>query len=363
MASRPRLSRCSTPVERCSAKEGALATPCCSPTSWPERPNTLHSTPMVPVWLAVLAAAIDPSPGAQLLERAERELSELKYTQALVTLNALEASRDLTRAQVVRALVVAGRVKAALGRQAEARDAFVRLLEVEQGYRLEGRASPKITSPFYEAKALARPLRLELGASSRDGRWAEVTVTLSGNLARVKRVRLRIDEDGAARELLLEARASQRFALSARKGQVVASLEDSNGWVLAEAIHTLDELPVAAPVALEPKPAPTLDSRVVAVEVAPAKVARLRPLAFGLFAAGVASAGAGLGAWVKGANSRAELVRAISGSSDGVLPLARSRAEALNGEVRDFGLAAGVVWTIAAALAIAGVVIFIAGAP
>ncbi len=148
---------------------------------------------------------IAPSP-ANAVDTAERELArivgavekELAFEGALERLSRLLERSDLTLEQRTRAYALAGVCHTALGDQARAETAYLRLLMLSPEYVLEEGQSPKVNAIFERAKA----------------RWQKIAPRLSLDAPEVKEGRLSIsahvvDPERLVSQLLLYSRSGR----------------------------------------------------------------------------------------------------------------------------------------------------------
>jgi tetratricopeptide (TPR) repeat protein len=90
------------------------------------------------------------------LDKARAELGELRYLDALATLDgALEAGTS-SPAETAQIHLLLGEVQASLGHRVEAEKAFERALAIDPGLELRKGVSPKISRPFRKARRARR---------------------------------------------------------------------------------------------------------------------------------------------------------------------------------------------------------------
>lgn len=169
----------------------------------------------------ILALCVAATP-AEELTRARRLVdAELRYGAAIEVLDRLLQDPDLSRKERIEAYRLLGVAYAAKGAGDSAEAAFGALLELEPGYVLDPRLSPKIRSAFDRAKSkVARPVRL-----------LEVRALPSGHrVAFTARIE---DPDRRAETILLYSRFGER---------AFESVEMSRAEDQAEAILILPDL-------------------------------------------------------------------------------------------------------------------------
>lgn len=308
--------------------------------------------------LLALSLATPPSAG---LERASREVSELKFKQAAVSLDAVERLNGLTREQVLQFYELRARVAASLGKEQEATEAFEVLLELEPTFELKGRASPKLTAPLFEARATVDrrgPLAVAFSPTERDGRLETITVELTG-AARVAQVRI----TGLQQEVIQLPAPSMPLVVNAAEAQLKVTLEGPRGWVLLTRVETFKA------TQLEVVPQPVLSTTPVVVEAAPlpapvvtARAHPARTIGIVSGSVGAASAVVGAGLYAFGSSSRATYDRAVSQQMNGIVPLTFDRAEQLSREVLLGRDGSTVSWVVAGGLIVVGAVLWLVDA-
>lgn len=234
------------------------------------------------------------------LEDALDQLKQLKYGQASKTLEKVHSLRNLSLDEVLRFYELSGIVRASLGDAGRARTSFAKLLRLRPDFALKGRFAPKVTTPFFEAKAISQEqgiLRVELEASGFDGTTVtELTLKCRGGEGWVSELILRLDEDGVEREAMMSCTGSQAVKVRSRRVGATVLARDARGWVLLESGLARFEAPEAppapaieAPLLSEAMPSPPLP--LVATPTPPlidksASPAPLRGLTVGLAVAG-----------------------------------------------------------------------------
>lgn len=305
-------------------------------------------------WCVLALAAVahaDPD-----LTRAHQQLVALDLVNASNTLKAVEAKSGLTRAEVLEFYELKGVVAGLTGKSAQAKDAFTRLLVLEPTHSLKQRYPPRVVTPFFEAKAVAREsgaLSLVVGATGEG-----ISLSLSGaTLALAARVRLELVEDGVARSAI--AAITDTFVPTHAKALTVrARVVSAREWALLEAPELTFNAPpltLTPPVVMElPVVAP------IEGVVAPSGP-RLRPLAYSLVGVGAAAAVVGA---VFGVQSRsARSILDAPPMVDGRVTLTRAEARALDQQAVNNALIANALFISAGVLAVSGVIIWFLGLP
>jgi hypothetical protein len=99
-------------------------------------------------------ASADPDPGG--LERARAELGELRYGDALATLDKALAAGTSGPSETAEIYLLLGEVRASLDEDQQAQQAFERALVLDPGVELRKGVSPKISRPFRKARRARR---------------------------------------------------------------------------------------------------------------------------------------------------------------------------------------------------------------
>ena len=90
------------------------------------------------------------------LDKARAELGELRYLDALATLDGTLAAGTSGPAETAQIHLLLGEVRASLGHRVEAEKAFERALAIDPGLELRKGVSPKISRPFRKARRARR---------------------------------------------------------------------------------------------------------------------------------------------------------------------------------------------------------------
>lgn len=302
--------------------------------------------------LALLLAASSPSQVDATLERAWQLVGDLKFKQAAAALAPLRDAKDLERAQVLKLLELQARVAGSQGQPEEATRLFEALLELDPAFTIQGKASPKITSPYFEARAAVfkrGALELEVTLSESAGRVTGGAVSLKGRADRIVNLEATIDEDGVSRKLVVKPGP---LPLKGTTVSVKVVGRDARGWVLVSRERTLAATP--------PPPAPIVEPAPAMLELpAEPMVPKRHPgRTVGAIALGGAAVAGIVGAsfFGVGSNARSELERAVASRMGDVLPITALRADQLNASValgRDGSTAAWISLAVLGAISAA----------
>ncbi len=116
------------------------------------------------VVVAVLAIAgyvrAEAHPADTHIAHAEGLYGDLRFEDALKVLNRALATRDNPRTHLVRIYLLRGICLASIGKYAEAKQSFARLLALDPTFRLDKDIAPRVRAPFQEL--LKKPPRLEV---------------------------------------------------------------------------------------------------------------------------------------------------------------------------------------------------------
>jgi hypothetical protein len=292
------------------------------------------------------------------LESAKAEFKALRYPQAEKALKDVLSATGLSRAEVLELYELQALLAAGANRGADAREAFVALLTLDPEYKLKGKPSPRVTTPFFEARAQVKEqgaLTISSEGQPTAERVGTVRVTARGRTAQVRAIRAEVTEGAETHSVGLPPEGGQ-LVVSSRAATVTIKVLGSLDWTLLEPPPARFESPSApapgpvvtvAPVAAPPPPPP------VVVET-PQAAPLVHPAAWVLGGAGVAALIVGA---VFGSQGVAARMQAESG--------AVSRAEALDlstRAVRDSTIAN--VFFVSGGVALAGgVVALLLGLP
>lgn len=300
-------------------------------------------------------------------------MTRLRYPQASLLLKRVATQRNLSHSEVVRYYELAGIVAASLGDKAKAREAFRRLHLLQPGFVLKGRFAPKVTTPFFEAKAAAKddgPMAVRLERASVEGGLVTGVVVLQqGPRGWISEVVVALDEDAVERTVTTRAAASQVVPVRGRRVAASARARDAMGWVLLEVPSTTFEVeapPVvrATPPQLVPErptdpppPPPTV------MAVPEASAPRFRPLAITLVAAGGLCLIGGAVASASVVDSRSRFEGALVNGAGVVTGLTRAQALGLEAQAQLAATFATVGFVAGGVLAAAGVTTWFLGNP
>lgn len=324
------------------------------------------------VALASTAGAAEPT-----VETAQAQVRDLSFKAAERSLARVAQTRNLRNEDVItwHALkgIVAGSLKDAKG----ARDAFRALLNLNLGYRLEGRFSPRVMTPFFEAKRWAE----ENGALTVDrsppliteGQVRRLSFAVKGDaLKRVSAVVVNVREAGGDWRVVRLGPAGGDVTTQAARVASWVQLEDERGWALV--VDGSQSAPIivqaGAPVAtatppgpteqLTPLPPPPPPPTVSLVEPATSSP-RFRPAAWTLVGTGVAALGIGLAFGLIANSERTRFTQATRDSAGVITGLTRQGALELDAAMRTHALVADILFAVGGALAATGVGLWIAG--
>jgi hypothetical protein len=288
----------------------------------------------VPAGLLIAFLAAGPTPPS--IETARTQVKRLQFAAALKSLKALERQPGLTRAQVIELYELEGITHGSLGDRAASEAAFVHLLALEPARQLGSRYSPKVTTPFFQARSKVKEagaLALTLTPKIEAGRVRSVEVRRTG-LFREQLVRVTAfvrEDDAPPRQVLLTWRDDVAvLEVDARQVDVGLRGVSAQDWELyaPEAPQRLEapvvELAPAPPLVTAP-PAAIVAAPAPAVESAP----RYRPAAWTLLGVGVASLAVGTGFLVSAANLKSTYDTAATDERGVVVGLTRAEAQAL----------------------------------
>lgn len=204
---------------------------------------------------------------ADALSDARQQVAALDFKAARKSLEAAQHLPNLDHAQVLELHELTGIVAGTLSDAKGAREAFARLLNLDPSHKLPGKHTPRVTTPFFEAKgrvAEEGALTLDVTPPSlAPGAASPLVVAVHGDFfSRVKSLRagLRVDSSewstvSAVGTTLTAPAAGKRFAY------YLEALDEA-GWVLAvvgsREAPLVVEAPPAPPVAPPlPPPGPT----------------------------------------------------------------------------------------------------------
>lgn len=298
------------------------------------------------------------------LQRAKKEVSELKFRQAAATLELVSKADGLSADEVLLFFELKARAAASLGKEDEARVSFEQLLELSPGFSLQGRASPKITAPLFEARATVErrgALLLTLTPNESQGLVQSVTISLKGPVQRVKQLRVVITAGGAPGEVVVTPdQLATPVPIKAASATVSVVLEGARGWQLATTSQRFEATPVVTtpppppPPRLTPVAAPTNE-----VQVAPARTHAVRTAGQVTLGVGAAVLATGIGFFALGKSASTRFDEAVRAQVNGALPLTLAQARQLDADVTVGRTGSIVAWVGAGVLVATGVVLWL----
>jgi|JI10StandDraft_1071094.scaffolds.fasta_scaffold75587_4 hypothetical protein len=296
------------------------------------------------------------------LQRAKKEVSELKFRQAAATLELVSKAEGLSADEVRLFFELKARAAASLGKEDEARASFEQLLELSPGFTLQGRASPKLTGPLFEARATVErqgALLLTLTPNESQGLVESVTISLKGPLQRVKQLRVVVTAGGTPGEVVVTPdRLATPVPIKATSATVSVVVEGLRGWQLATMSQRFEATPVVStpppPPRLTPIAAPTNE-----VQVAPARTHAVRTAGQVTLGVGAAVLATGIGFFAFGKSASTRFDEAVGAQMNGVLPLTISQARQLDADVTIGRTGSTVAWIGAGVLVVTGVVLWL----
>lgn len=300
------------------------------------------------------------------LEQARAHTVALRYTAASKALKQVSQQPGLTHADVIEFYELSAIVAASTGNSQAAKEAFAALVLLEPGYKLKGRYSPKVTTPFFEGKAFAQDhgaLSVSLASSSiTNARVGQVTLAFSrDDRSLVKTVEVTVLEDGASRTLQLPfvAKGKSTLEVSGKAVDLRLTLIGANAWVLAHLPPLTVEVP---PPVVETQPPPPPVPLTEAPLVASATSSPLRPIAYGL--AGLGAAGLITGAifGISSQTARTTVLNAQQGT-DLVTTITRAHALELSQQASSQALIANIALIAGGTVLATGVVLWLLGLP
>lgn len=228
---------------------------------------------MRPLCLVALLLPGVSAAGTPTLEAARAQLRALKYADASRTLEQISTMPGLSRADAVDFYVLDGLVKGSRNQTAAAKASFQRALVLDPEAKLPGKVAPRVSTPFLEAKALARDhgrLALNLrGKTQGASGWTLDFALGRDDLGLVKQVVFALVEAGARREVVVEAAQVGSLTINALDAEVSWTLRGPRGWT----VSSTDSLRLEAPPPPPPPPAPVAEVAVISPAPQPQPVA------------------------------------------------------------------------------------------
>ncbi|HKE20011.1 MAG TPA: tetratricopeptide repeat protein [Kofleriaceae bacterium] len=248
------------------------------------RPTTAmrpHAAAMSAVLLLTLGwgarGAAAQAADAAGLDEARRELGELRYEQALATLDrALEAgtSGPAATAQIY---LLLGEVRASVGQRGEAERAFQMALSIDPDLELRKGVSPKIGRPFHRAQRARRgdrPIAIAHRVVAQDPPTVAVLVQ-SDPLGMVAGARIIYwSKDGAARSVAGAGKDRIEIALPRGASRFTVAGIDAHGNRVAELGSDDQPLTLGTGNSARPRPAPARVAATPEVDAGPAPAPR-----------------------------------------------------------------------------------------
>ena len=326
--------------------------------------------------------------GNPQLSKAEQQIKELRYADALKALDAALAAPGNDRDTLLRLFELQGVAAATLNQGARAQAAFRRLLSLDPERALSRQYAPRVTTPYYEAKAWCAD-KGALRAEPSPGAEA-VTVAVKPdpmNLARAVRFHLHapsgawtdlkvgLDKSRSAEAKTAGAREYWAEVLGEADG-VLLSLGDQ-GKPLALPGAATEPVAAKAPDAAKP---PEVERRpeVKGVEATPEtrpgpavegltrpapSPLPLRALSYGAFGAAGAAAVVGVIFGLRSGSARSEYEDAERAADGSIVGINQRRAAELDSTARSSATTANSCYVGAAVLAAGGAALFLLGAP
>jgi hypothetical protein len=324
------------------------------------------------------------------VEEAERAFTNLKYSECLAAAQTGLRMPGNDRDAVLRLLELEGFSAVALGKKAVAQSALRKLFTLDPERKLSPDVSPKLATPFLEAKAWAAThgaLTAEITASSGPGELAIRLVRDPLNLARKARIYTRQPaSDYERHDLAISGANTYRVPVETGGNPVeyYVELTNEHDGVLvslgsAASPRRLAEAATSvAPTAKAPESTPPPETApprndtgaVVAASGPDSDVSReaAKPIPAGwivsgvLAAAGLVSAGVGVGVGVNayGQYAEAKKLEAETNSQGRIIGITQVGAEQYQRRGNNEVVLSDVLWGVGAALAIAGVALFVA---
>ncbi|MBK7859380.1 MAG: hypothetical protein IPJ65_12310 [Archangiaceae bacterium] len=318
--------------------------------------------------LATLHLAAAASGGATQLSAAEAACYQLDYAGCLELLQKAKAEPNNSRATLLRILELEGVTAAQLKQPMRAQDALRTLFLLDRDHKLTGNYAPRVNTEILEAKAWARAngvLELTTEAPKLGPTAVEsLGVTLAKNPLGIARAVKVYQRAPGAQAKVTELKADPTAHRVAAKGAVIewwVQVLGANDAVLLEVgseqaplIAKVEaQVVVEAPVARAVEPVVSLD------EAPPGP--RFRPAAWTLVALGAVSAGVGVYFAASTAGARSQLENPMRNADGWVTNRTQVQAMALESSMRRDAWVANGLFAAAGALALTGLILFIAG--
>jgi hypothetical protein len=192
------------------------------------------------------------------LDGARREIQAVQFKQAAARLRVVSQDIGLTRAEAVEFFLLDGLVKGSLGDAHGARDAFARGLVIDPQLTLAAKASPRVMTPWLEAKGIAKaapPLTLAVTKTvPLEGGFEVLFGAPQDVLELADQIVFDIEEDDAPRTLAMPFAHARRLELMGSRARVRWRIINGLKWVLAEGELAAMEKAATAVAAVQPPP-------------------------------------------------------------------------------------------------------------
>ncbi|MBL8681685.1 MAG: tetratricopeptide repeat protein [Myxococcales bacterium] len=195
---------------------------------------------------AAIAQSNDP------LAAAETAYSQIEFEQVRDLAQRAIDRGGYRRAQLARSYFLLGVARAALGDDAQARDAFARMLELDPESRADRGLSPRLRGPLLEARGLvgSRSTRMAIDVQF-DRRGGALLVSVEDPLSMARSIRARFRTTGVWSERTSPAAPTWRIEVPASANanvDCVVTLLDSAGNELASVGAEAQPRVFAAPI-------------------------------------------------------------------------------------------------------------------
>ena len=347
-------------------------------------------------WAGEPPDAAARAPSAQLAE-IEKLIFDFRLPEADTKLQALLSRRGNSRPMLLRILELQGVVAGSRRNGAKAQQVFRTLLTIDPGHELGGSYAPRVTTPFYEAKAwVGRNGHLEVTEAAptlTQDSVSELAVAVKADpMHLVKAVRLywRVDNGSWSGSTKSVPNVGvYRFAVSARALDWWAQALDDREAELSEigseaqplsasvpSVPAASDVPVAMPVTTPPAPAGVNDAAAAGAPIGKEAAVAEKANRSSVTAAGVgiapwavaggavAVAGVGVYFGVNSQNARNILDAAAAGPTDSqghVIGLTQARAQVLDQRARSYAVVADALFATAGTAAVVAVLVYFVG--
>ena len=284
----------------------------------------------------------------------------------------MEQKPDLTRDQVVELYELKGIAAASLNDGAEAQKAFEIMLGVDGAASLKGRYSPRVMTPFFEARSLVKEqgaISITMNPMTEGDRVRALEFTRSGlGSSLVKRLSVQVRETASGGWRKVDATFQGGKATIPVQGSSVdvtfrgLSDQDWELYSMADVKH----VEAAAKPAVARKVAPPVDDNPpptppAVVSAAVENEPKYRPAAYTLLGVGAVGVGVGVGLMASAGALKSQFDNATVNEIGVVTGITRTDAITLQKDIATRNSVGVALISIGAASAIAGVVIFFVG--